>query len=86
MVVDFLSKPITVTMLDYLLNKLNKEDLRDLKCCGKYKKAMFVFQNYMKIHDSPVKFSSYCYPNHSWLFRAYFLQKGDEIPTLPKRR
>jgi CheY-like chemotaxis protein len=29
MVVDFLSKPITVTMLDYLLNKLNKEDLRD---------------------------------------------------------
>jgi hypothetical protein len=26
MVVD-LSKPITVTMLDYLLNKLNKEDL-----------------------------------------------------------
>jgi hypothetical protein len=28
MVVDFLSKPITVTMLDSL-NKLNKEDLRD---------------------------------------------------------
>jgi hypothetical protein len=40
---------------DYLLNKLNKEDRIKFKCCGKYKKAMFVFQNYMKIHDSPVK-------------------------------